>query len=95
MNPAADRPPVDDLPALRRWLIEDPLHAAAFADDLLPPRQVVAEYPQVAGSVGTLANWRSRGDTRLEWLDLPGGIFYRRLAILAFIESRTVRGGKA
>ena len=95
MPDAGGRPPTGDLSALRRWLIEDPSHAAKFADDLLTPRQVVAEYPQIASSPGTLANWRSRGDTRLPWIDLPTGIYYRRLAVLDFIEARTVRSQRA
>jgi hypothetical protein len=87
--PVADRPPTGNLVELRRWLLDDPAHAAAWTDDLLSPSDVVREYPAITRSIGTLANLRAKGRGPA-YVVLPAGIHYRRLAILDYIESNTI-----
>lgn len=86
------RPSLDDPAAFRAWLLSRPEHAAAWVDELLSPADVAAQYPAIAGSVGTLANMRcgSRGP---RYIKGPGCIYYRRLDCLAYLERQTVDPG--
>lgn len=66
-----------------------------MSDEFLSPEQVRAEY---GFSKQTLANWRwaERGPSYIKTSPGKGGrIKYRRSALEAWLEERTVQGGRA
>lgn len=72
----------------RTWLLSDRERVAAWLDERLTPEQVVEQYPELASSTKTLANWRQLG--RGPRFVRLSRIFYRRVDLLHFMESRVV-----
>lgn len=87
----ADRPPTDSAVEYRRWLIGTLGHPADWVDQLLTPREIVAEYPCVASTINSLKTMRSRGRGPT-WIALPAGIRYRRHDVLRFIDQHVHEG---
>lgn len=92
MPDPTDTPPVESPVAFRRWLIAVQGHPPEWADEIMEPRDVVREYPNIARSVGGLANLRHRN--RGPAFIAGPHIAYRRSEIERYLASRTVSPDK-